>query len=70
MHRIEKKEILAVLREGNVLKNIDYGPLVMAVLNGRKKMLVTVIRKGNHIQVSTGKMIRHKIRISIDEIEQ
>lgn len=70
MHRIDQKEILAVLREGNVLKNIDYGPSVMAVLNGRKKMLVTVIRKGNHIQVSTGKMIRHKIRISIDEIEQ
>ena len=70
MHKIDKKEILSVLRAESVLKNIDCGPLVMAVANGRKKMLVTVMREGNHVQVSTGKIIRHKIRISIDEIEQ
>ncbi|MDO4669008.1 MAG: hypothetical protein Q4A63_04255 [Butyricicoccus pullicaecorum] len=67
---MNKKEIISVLREQNILKDIDYGPLVMAVSNGRKKMLVTVRREGNRIQVSTGKIIRHKIQISIDEIEQ
>lgn len=67
---MNKKEIISILHKENVLKDIDCGPTVVIVSNGKKNLLMRVKREGNHINVSIGKILRRTIRIPISEKEQ
>ena len=67
---MNKKEIISILHKENVLKDIGSGPTVVVVSNGKKKLLMRVKRKGNHITVSTGRILRRTFRIPISKKEQ
>lgn len=67
---MNRKEIISILYKENVLKDIDDGPTVVIVSNGKKNLLMRVKREGNYINVSIGKILRRTIRIPINEKEQ
>ena len=65
----DKKEIISILRQRNLLDNMDSGPTVAVISNGKKKVIIRVTMVGNHINISTGKILRRTMRIPISELE-
>lgn len=66
---MNKKEIISILHQRNLLDDIDSGPTVVVVSNGKKKTLMRVTKSGKHINVSIGKILRRTICIPISEVK-
>ena len=49
---MDKKEIISILRQRNLLDNMDSGPTVAVISNGKKKVIIRVTMVGNHINIS------------------
>ena len=66
---MNKAEITEILRKENILELLDDGPTAIVVSKGNRDLLLQIKRVDDNIEVVTGKIIRHKTRISINDIK-
>ena len=66
---MNKQEIIAMLKEENILEDIEDGPTAVALTDGKKDFLLQVKKIDDYIEVTTGKIFKRKIRIPISDME-
>ena len=66
---MNKQEIIAMLKEENILEDIEDGPTAVALTDGKKDLLLQVNKIDDYIEVTTGKIFKRKIRIPISDME-
>ena len=66
---MNKEKIVSILKEENILQEIDNGPTSFVLSEGKKDILLQVKRVDDYIEATTGKILKHKVRIPISDIE-
>lgn len=65
---MKKEDILLLLRQKNILKDIDNGPTaVMVMTRGRKSALI-ITKSGDYIKVKSGHFLKLTRKFLISEI--
>lgn len=67
---MNKQELIAILKEENILEDIENGPTSVALSDGKKNFLLQIKQVDDYIEVTTGKILKHKIRIPVSDIER
>ena len=67
---MNKQELITMLKGENILEDIENGPTSVFLSNGKKNFLLQVKQVDNYIEVTTEKILKHKIRIPINDIEK
>ena len=70
MSEMNKQELITMLKGENILEDIENGPTSVFLSNGKKNFLLQVKQVDNYIEVTTEKILKHKIRIPINDIEK
>lgn len=65
---MKKEEIKTVLKQLHMPLHDD-GPTVIIVEKEKKQTPIQVIKKKDHIEATTGKIIKKTIRIPLNELE-
>ena len=67
---MNKQELIAILKEENILEDIENGPTSVSLSDGKKNLLLQIKQVDDYIEVTTGKILKHKIRIPVSDIER
>ena len=67
---MNKQELIAMLKEENILEDIENGPTSVSLSDGKKNFLLQIKQVDDYIEVTTGKILKHKIRIPISDLER
>ena len=67
---MNKQELIAMLKEENILEDIENGPTSVSLSDGKKNLLLQIKQVDDYIEVTTGKILKHKIRIPVSDIER
>ena len=67
---MNQQKIIAMLKEENILEDIENGPTSVILSDGKKDFLLRIKQVDNYIEVTTGKVFKHKIRIPISDMER
>ena len=70
MSEMNKQELITMLKGENILEDIENGPTSVFLSNGKKNFLLQVKQVDNYIEVTTEKILKHKIRSPINDIEK
>ena len=67
---MNRQKIIAMLKEENILEDIENGPTAVALTDGKKDFLLQIKKVDDYIEVTTGKVFKHKIRFPISDMER
>ena len=67
---MNKQELIAMLKEENILEDIENGPTSVSLSDGKKNLLLQIKQVDDYIEVTNGKILKHKIRIPVSDIER
>ena len=67
---MNQQQIIAMLKEENLLEDIENGPTSVALSDGKKNFLLQIKQVDDYIEVTTGKVFKHKIRIPISDVKR